>query len=380
MSKVRQAGLSLVELMIAMVIGLLLMLGVIQIFIASQAASRLSEGVARVQENGRFALDFLERDVRMVGHMGCVNDQGHIVRELGSPRISTGATAGNGSPLDFNVSVQGYEAPGTAPGNTLVAGAGAIPANLPASIAALSPAPMPGSDVLVLRFLAPEGVPVVGVTSTTLTMEGNKWQRLTENGVAAPTLFGIADCNGAEVFRGSTAGNTITATAADLSRFIPAPQAPTMVYRAESLVYYVGINAVTQQPGLRRARGNAAGAYAVNEELVEGVENMQLLFGQDTATNIAKNSLPIGNITTQKTASGVTTQANAAGAGEWRRVGAVQVGLVLRSPGASTVTQGDTISDMGTLGTTYNTRAVTDGRYRTTYEASIALRNRLFGN
>ena len=70
MIRMRQAGLSLVELMIAMVIGLLLMLGVIQVFIASQAASRLSEGVARVQENGRFALDFLERDVRMAGHMG----------------------------------------------------------------------------------------------------------------------------------------------------------------------------------------------------------------------------------------------------------------------------------------------------------------------
>ncbi|WP_258223915.1 prepilin-type N-terminal cleavage/methylation domain-containing protein, partial [Stenotrophomonas sp. HMWF003] len=151
MIRMRQAGLSLVELMIAMVIGLLLMLGVIQVFIASQAASRLSEGVARVQENGRFALDFLERDVRMAGHMGCVNDQGHIVRELGSPRISTGATPGNGSPLDFNVSVQGYEAPGTAPGNTLVAGGGSIPANLPAAIAALAPAPMPGSDILVLR-------------------------------------------------------------------------------------------------------------------------------------------------------------------------------------------------------------------------------------
>jgi type IV pilus assembly protein PilW len=142
----------------------------------------------------------------------------------------------------------------------------------------------------------------------------------------------------------------------------------------------VGINAATQQPGLRRARGNSAGAYAINEELVEGVENMQLLFGQDTVTNISKGSLPIGNITTQKTASAVTTQTNAAGAGEWRRVGMVQVGLVLRSPGASSVTQADAVSALGTLGTTYNASAVTDGRYRTTYEASIALRNRLFGN
>ncbi len=47
------AGLSLVELMIALVISLVLMLGVIQVFIASQTASRLSEGASRVQENAR---------------------------------------------------------------------------------------------------------------------------------------------------------------------------------------------------------------------------------------------------------------------------------------------------------------------------------------
>ncbi len=381
MTRMRQAGLSLVELMIAMAIGLLLMLGVIQIFIASQAASRLSEGVARVQENGRFALDFLERDVRMAGHMGCVNDQGHIVRGLGSPRISTGATAGSGSPLDFNVSVQGYEAPGTGPGATLVAGGGSVPANLPASIAGLVPAPMPGSDILVLRFLAPEGVPVTNVTATTLTVEQLKWSRLTENGVPTPTLFGVADCGTAEVFRGTTAAaGTVTATGADLSRFVASPLAPTMVYRADSLVYYVGLNAATQQPGLRRARAGSAGTYTINEELVEGVESMQLLFGQDTATNIGTSSLPVGNITTQKTASAVTTQANAAGAAEWLRVGQVQVGLVLRSPSAATVSQAEASSELGTLGMIYDASAAGDGRYRTTYEASIALRNRLFGN
>ena len=44
------AGLSLVELMIALVISLVLMLGVVQVFMASQAASRLSEGLARAGE------------------------------------------------------------------------------------------------------------------------------------------------------------------------------------------------------------------------------------------------------------------------------------------------------------------------------------------
>mgnify|MGYP001940377819 FL=1 len=87
------AGLSLVELMVALVISLVLMLGVVQVFIASQTASRLSEGASRVQENARFALDFLERDIRMAGHMGCVNDQAHVVKNQGDPVSHLGATS-----------------------------------------------------------------------------------------------------------------------------------------------------------------------------------------------------------------------------------------------------------------------------------------------
>ncbi|MBD4909085.1 prepilin-type N-terminal cleavage/methylation domain-containing protein, partial [Xanthomonas citri pv. citri] len=51
----RMSGLSLIELMIALVIGLVLLLGVIQIFSASRTAAQLSEGASRAQENGRFA-------------------------------------------------------------------------------------------------------------------------------------------------------------------------------------------------------------------------------------------------------------------------------------------------------------------------------------
>ncbi len=86
----RVAGISLIETMIAMVIGLVLMLGVAQVFLASRAASRLAEGNGRAQENGRFALEFLQRDIRMAGHFGCVNDQAHFVRGEGDPVIDTG--------------------------------------------------------------------------------------------------------------------------------------------------------------------------------------------------------------------------------------------------------------------------------------------------
>ncbi|KGP31306.1 hypothetical protein NY67_01610 [Xanthomonas citri pv. fuscans] len=92
----RNAGVSLIELMIAMVIGLVLLLGVIQVFSASRTAAQLSEGASRAQENGRFALDYLARDIRMAGHFGCVNDQAQFVKSQGDPRVNLSATTGRG--------------------------------------------------------------------------------------------------------------------------------------------------------------------------------------------------------------------------------------------------------------------------------------------
>lgn len=376
----QQAGMSLVELMIALVIGLILMLGVTQVFIASHAASRLSEGVARAQENGRFALDFLERDIRMAGHMGCVNDQAHFVYGENQPKNNLTAATGSGSPLDFSVSIQGYEAPDTGPNNTLNVGAGSLPAGLPASISGLTPAPLPGSDILVLRFLAPEGVPVTAINGQVLSVDATRWTRLTEGGVAAPTLFGIANCNYADIFAGTTSSGQITGTTVDFSRYAPQPE-PTMVYRAESMVYYIGNG--TNGPGLRRARANSAGAYSINEELVEGIENLQLMYGLDTTANIGPNTPPIGSVTVKNIASNVTTATNATGASQWRRVGQVQVGLVARSAdraGNNNDVRPVDAAALGVLGMTYNQNAATDGRYRTAYEVSVAVRNRLFGN
>lgn len=377
----RLAGFSLVEMMIAMVIGVVLMLGITQVFMASRAASRLSEGVSRAQENGRFAVDFLERDIRMAGHMGCVNDQAHFVQGRGDPVINYAVTSGSGDPLDFSVSIQGYEAAGTGGSGTLAVGGGSVPAGLPSGISGLSPAPSKGSDVLVLRFLAAEGVPVSTITpsgsnSVIGVTDSARLARLSEGGVGTPSLFGIADCNQADIFKGSAGASAVTASGVTLRPYSPLAK----VYRAESLVYYVGVKA-NGEPGLRRARANSAGQFTINEELVDGVENMQLLYGLDSTSDISPSAAPVGSVTVQQPANGVSTATNASGAAQWRRVGMVQVGLVVRSP--ANAAAGKPTQDAGqlsVLGVSYDQSAATDNRFRTTYEVTIALRNRLFGN
>ena len=69
----KQVGFSLVEIMIALLIGLFLLGGILQMFSASQQTYRMQSNLARLQENGRFALDFLARDIRMAGYWGCLS-------------------------------------------------------------------------------------------------------------------------------------------------------------------------------------------------------------------------------------------------------------------------------------------------------------------
>lgn len=67
-----QGGFSLVELMIAMLLGLILMIGVINVFLSSSQTYRLQEAMFRVQESGRFALDIMARDLRDAGFQNVI--------------------------------------------------------------------------------------------------------------------------------------------------------------------------------------------------------------------------------------------------------------------------------------------------------------------
>jgi type IV pilus assembly protein PilW len=66
-----QKGLTLVEIMIALLLGVFLLGGVIEIFLNSKKTYRVQEALSRLQENGRFAMDFIGRDVRMADYRAC---------------------------------------------------------------------------------------------------------------------------------------------------------------------------------------------------------------------------------------------------------------------------------------------------------------------
>ena len=67
----RDSGFSLVELMIALVLGLIVIGGSLAVFAGQRVSSRLTGEMADVQADGRLSLDALARDARAAGDFGC---------------------------------------------------------------------------------------------------------------------------------------------------------------------------------------------------------------------------------------------------------------------------------------------------------------------
>lgn len=368
----RMRGLSLIEVMIALLIGSILMLALVQVFSASRAAYQASEGMARVQENARFAMDYLQRDLRMAGHFGCVNDQAHLLTP-GALVNHFAASAG------FPVSVRGYDATGSAPGDTvnLATPAAGWSPSLPTALDALGASP--GSDIIELRYLGSQGVPVDAIThpttaTTRIDVPSARWGALTFDGVANPVAFAIADCSFVDLFPATvvnSAAGTVTLNGT-IDRYTPQPAGQTMLYRAESLVYYVAPGASGAR-SLWRARADNSGAYTATgrEELVEGIESLQFIYGLDRVTAV-DTTAPSGYIDDYQSASGVTNTAE-----QWRRVGTVQVGMLASSPNLAASAQAAAGREV--MGVAFTVPAG-DTHFRATYETTVALRNRLYGN
>ena len=92
----KQAGFSLVEIMIALLIGLFLLGGILQMFSANQQTYRMQSSLARLQENGRIALDFLARDIRIAGYWGCLSGLNSVPSITDIDGTDNNAVAGDG--------------------------------------------------------------------------------------------------------------------------------------------------------------------------------------------------------------------------------------------------------------------------------------------
>lgn len=61
-------GFSIVELMVALLLGSLIAIAATQLFLVNRQATNLQLGISSVQDQGRFALDYMTRDLMQAGH------------------------------------------------------------------------------------------------------------------------------------------------------------------------------------------------------------------------------------------------------------------------------------------------------------------------
>jgi type IV pilus assembly protein PilW len=386
-----QSGVSLIELMIALLIAALISLGLVQIFGASSSTSKMTEGLSRVQENGRFVTQFLQRQLRMVGFMGCGADTGRFVQNsfVNHLALFDGSVPG-GDKFRFQRPIEAY-----------TRDVGTDPAEL------VGEPIISGTDVLILRVLSDESTPVLSISKSTMQLS----LVLGEPDAAflpdpnKSVLFGLQNCRSADIFAGTLSGTTPGSSlvvggatapnvyldpSVDNCGAAPCPwdfrisnaflnakplvgdaSLNAEVHRAEYYALFVKNNAANV-PSLYLMRFNRddTNLHAA-EEFVEGVENMQLRFGYDTSAT------PDAAIDEYRTAAQVIAGAadEVAKDANWRRVLSVRVGLLIRSPDRA-----------GARDRTYKvidldvTPAANDGAIREVYDTTIALRNRLFNS
>ncbi len=351
----REAGFSMVELMVAIVLALILTGAVISVFVGSRTAYQATAGVGEMSESGRFALNLIGESVRSAGNLAC-----------NSAMTATSQTVVPGAPVvtnNYGQGIAGFEANNTAPAAALalpaVPAAGAAnnwTPNLDAAFtaaAATAPAPLgqpvQGSDVLVVRSSVPRVAPAyttadVAPAATNLIV--------TPVPAAIAGYAAVSDCTKSVIFQ-VPAVVAAGATAVGVNAGLPVGfSAGALVAPLTTTVYYIGTGSDGDSSLWRIEQINGTG-FAVPEELVPDVENMQVLYGID----------PTG---TQTAAAYVT--ADLVGV---VNVVSIQVALLVASPPAT-----QPIAPPGAynlLGTAVTPPA--DNRVRQVFNATINLRD-----
>lgn len=293
----QQRGMSLVEVMVAMVAGLVLMLGAFQVFTSSKQTYRVQESLARLQENGRFAVMQLREEMRMAGFAGCITHVNNLLDPTG--------TGYSDDLFDLGRPVFGWEATGTDSGDTLAVTTfdpNGVALNQwsgnagSALTAELQDRVVPGTDVVIIKRAENRSSATASgntpANAATINLTG-------ASGVPQSSIVLVTDCAGADVFQ-----NTQAATGSTLSRGAggqPGNLAPGTaqfshqysdnmeIYTYAIDAYFVGIG-VSGRPSLMRLR--LGGGMPVDpatdiEELVEGIDNLQWLYGEDTNSDLA---------------------------------------------------------------------------------------------
>ena len=315
-----QSGFGLVELMIAMTLGLILLGSIGYVFIGSRGAFRVTDNLSRIQENARYALDVMGRDIRMAGYVGCGNIASMVVKTIAKPPVP---------PMSAANALVGYNN-----------GSGWTN---PSSV------PRVAGDVLSVMGAFEGGVNLAGnlvPSNANVQVNGNP------DGFEQGDVLMVTNCANADVFKvtnnpGSSGMVTLThSNSSNSGNRVGTYGKDAFVMRMNQYSYFIGNN-----PAGNRALYRV-GLSGQAEELVEHVHDMQMRYGVDADSDGAVDSYSDTP-------------------GNWTRVVSVTVNLLMRSPdnNVSTATQSVPFNSV--------TFTAPDRRLYQVYSATLGVRNRL---
>ncbi len=347
----KQLGFSIVELMVALLLGLFLVSGVTAMYLSSKQTYRMTDNLSRLQESLRFSLEFMTRDIRMVGYMPCR-----------FPPLNTNAISGSTDwHLDyFNFGIRGYEG-----------GISTFPAEISSEV-------VDGSDAIAIL----KGGVYAGTvafhddTVSRFTLQdafpGEEFQQGEVALVCDPrqaALFQVSSsaAGAGTINYGSNSGIAPGNTTTDIGVFGEDAQ----ITPYEPVIYYVAPSSFNPNVRALKMRvleaDSSSGPETIQmaeEELLEGIETMQILYGVDVDNDQVADRY---------------VSANDVSAAEWPSVITVRLGLLM-STGEEVAIDVDnkTYNVAGTLISDSSTPAhPADKKLRYVVNTTINLRNRV---
>lgn len=322
-SRKKILGYSLVELLITMLIGVIILNGVFHVVIASKRSELDHKEISYIQENARFALDMLSRDIRMAGYVGCANKNTDQVNVITKDVMGFIGTAG----------IKGFD------GDKSLA-------DFPVQYRDLAKAK---TDSLLIRrgesgqeYLVRQQNPVTNTITlwANHNFEANQPLALVDGTCRYSALFTASKIDNANTLSHAVSDNNCNNVLRGRYRCDDCsdgycPQAlPSSSYMAGARImplisnaYFIGESTMLPgTPALKRQSMLVSGGNITTrtEELASGVENIQLLYGVDTNND--------GNINEYRKASEMDVNSDGViSSDDWENVLTVKIDILLIS-------------------------------------------------
>jgi len=373
-------GFTMVELMVALVLGLFILAVLANVFLTTRQTGVLQQELSRVQEAGRFSTEFLAYDIRMAGYAGCRANLTTGVKS-GSPNatcevgtVCTIVGDQTNIPSIFNpVGLTGHSYTGSGG----AAAADWTPALPTTFFKAADPMPKPFTDVFIVQRASSLGTHLTGNPTPS---NGNI--QIVETAELAGQLnpsggevLMVADCKGADVFMStnlSASGGKKTIAHASSGNEQPllthSYSNDAELFKLVSRAYYVRNNPAGVPALFRRelTANNSGNPVIVDQELVEGIEFMIVSYGVDASP------APDGD--------GVVDRfVRAASVTDFKKVKAARVGLLARTPGTVEMSVDTTVynlaDDAGDSSFNVPTSLIADKNRRQIFTMLVQRRN-----